>query len=261
VGGAQRSNRARRQTGGNAVAAARAGGPDNTKIILGVVAVVLIAAAVIGGVIYTNSQKNATKDKAITVATVQLDVPTKRDGGVVEVGKPDAKATLDVYEDFLCPACAQFESRFGPAVDAKVADGSLKVRFHMLNMLNNRSDPAGYSTDSANAALLAADEGKFLVFHKSLFGDQPAEGARGWTKDQLIELGKGVGITSSAFVDGVRSGKFDSLVTTEFQKARTDEALQQDFGGGQKGFGTPTLASGGKAIDTADPNWLTALTG
>ncbi|MGH3859947.1 DsbA family protein [Actinokineospora sp.] len=266
MGGAERSARKRKQqgsapaAGAKAVAAARSGGGDRSKIILAVVAVLVIAGAVIGGVIYTNNQKNATKDKAIAVQTVRLDVPVKRDGGVVEVGKDGAKATLDIYEDFLCPACAVFEEGFGPKIEEKVKDGTLKVRFHMLNLLNNRSDPEGYSTDSANAGLLAADEGKFLSFHKSLFKDQPAEGARGWTKDQLIELGKAVGVTSQAFVDGVRSGKYDSLVTEEYQKARSDEALQQEFNG-QKGFGTPTMASGGKAIDTEDPNWLTKLTG
>ncbi|CRK61945.1 putative membrane protein [Alloactinosynnema sp. L-07] len=263
MGGAERSARKRKQTtpAKSAVAAARAVGPDRSKIILGVVAVVLIAAAVIGGVIYTNSQKNATQGQAIKVVTVSVDAPVKRDGGVVEVGKDTAKVTLDVYEDFLCPACAVFEGQVASALEGKIADGTLKVRFHLVNLLNNKSDPAGYSTDSANAALLAADEGKFLSFHKSLFEDQPAEGARGWTKDQLIELGKATGVTSSAFVDGVRSGKYDSLVSEEYQKARSDEGLQQDFGGGQKGFGTPTLATGGKAIDTSDPNWLDKLTG
>ncbi|WP_436494247.1 thioredoxin domain-containing protein [Actinokineospora sp. HUAS TT18] len=261
MGGAERSARKRKQTAPSTVAAARAVGPDRSKIILGVVAVVLIAGAVIGGVIYTNNQKNATQDKSIKVATVSIDAPVKRDGGVIEVGKDIAKATLDVYEDFLCPICAQFEHQFAPAIEGKIADGTLKVRYHVVNLLNNRSDPEGYSTDSANAALLAADEGKFLSFHKSLFEDQPAEGARGWTKDQLIELGKAVGLTSPAFADGVRSGKYDSLVSSEYQKARTDPALQQDFGNGQKGFGTPTLATGGKPIDTSDPNWLDKLTG
>jgi len=259
VGGAQRSARKRKQATPSPVAAARAVGPDRSKIILGVVAVVLIAGAVIGGVIYTNNQKNATQDKSVRVATVAVDAPVKRDGGVVEVGKDSAKATLDVYEDFLCPICADFERANSSAIEGKIADGDLKVRFHLVNLLNNRSDPEGYSTDSANAALLAADEGKFLSFHKSLFEDQPAEGARGWTKDQLIELGKSVGITSQAFADGVRSGKYDSLVSAEYQKARSDEALQQDFNG-RKGFGTPTLATGGKPIDTTNPNWLDDLT-
>ncbi|RLK54198.1 DsbA family protein [Actinokineospora cianjurensis] len=285
MGGAQRSARKRRQNqtagGGVAtstgsrgaaaaksgpagrkaspVAAARRSGGNRNPIIIGAVVVVVIAAAVIGGVIYTNSQKSATEGAAIAPKSVSVSVPVTRDGAVVVVGKADAKATVDVYEDFLCPACRSFEDTYAGQIEGKLTDGTLKVRFHMLNMLNDRSDPAGYSTDSANAALLAADEGKFLAFHKSLFANQPAEGARGWTKEQLITLGSALGLTSQSFTDGVRSGKYDQQITDAFNQVRNTDYLQQEYNG-QKAFGTPTLAANNKVIDTTDPNWLTALT-
>ncbi|WP_285612185.1 DsbA family protein [Actinokineospora globicatena] len=278
MGGAERSARKRRQnqTGGSPkgatsvksapagrkaspVAAARQSGGSRNAIVIGVVVVVIIAAAVIGGVIYTNSKKDATADATIAPKSVSLSVPVTRDGAVVVVGKTDAKATIDVYEDFLCPACRSFEDTYAAQIETKLADGSLKVRFHMLNMLNDRSDPAGYSTDSANAALLAADEGKFLAFHKSLFANQPEEGARGWTKDQLITLGTSLGLTSQSFTDGVRTGKYDQQITDAFNQVRATDYLQQDYNG-QKAFGTPTLAANNKIIDTSDANWLNNLT-
>ncbi|SDD89235.1 DsbA family protein [Actinokineospora iranica] len=266
MGGAERNARKRRQgqTGAtpaarNAVAAARGAKTDRNKIIIGVLVVLVIAGAVIGGVVYTNNKKNATVGQTIPVHQVSLAVPVVREDAAVVVGKDTAKVTVDVYEDFLCPVCASFEDRYGPQLDQQLEAGTVKVRYHLVNMLATRSDPEGYSTDSANAALLAADEGKFLAFHKSLFAEQPEEGARGWTKDQLVDLGRAVGATSPAFADGVRTGKYDQLITEAYQKASTTDYLLQDLGDGRKAFGTPTIAANGTALDISDPKWLDNL--
>ncbi|OLR89657.1 DsbA family protein [Actinokineospora bangkokensis] len=255
--GGQARGPAQRSSGAKAVAAARgSGGADRTRLILGVVAVVVVAAAVIGGVLWTNSKKNATQDSAIPVAQVANDLPNTRDGATVLVGKDTAGVTIDIYEDFLCPICGQFEQTNSAALEQKLEAGTIKVRYHLVNLLNERSDPAGYSTDAANAALLAADEGKFVQFHKSLYDTQPTEGGRGWDKQQLIDLGKAMGLTSQAFADGITAGKYDSAVTAEYDKARTTDALLQEAGDGQKAFGTPTVAVNGRPVSTAQANWI-----
>ena len=283
MGGAERNARKKRQaqqagsgsggsqarkTGGGskAVAAARTAN-DRKKIVIGVVAVVVVAAAVIGGVLVYNSQKNATEGKDIAAAPsisqqaddVAANLPVKRDGGVVTVGETSAKVTLDVYEDFLCPACRSFEETYAGDIEQHVADGTVQVRYHMLPMLNERSDPPGYSMDSANAGLCAADAGKFPQFHKSLFADQPEEGSRGWDRQQLAKLGTDLGITDAGFTECVTSGKFDADVQANFDEVKKATYLQQEFPDGSKGFGTPTLAVGEKVVDTSKSNWLDQL--
>jgi protein-disulfide isomerase len=266
VSGAERSARKRRQeiAAKRAVAAARMAKGDRNKIIIGVVVVVVIAAAVITGVLVTNSQKNKTATATIAAKSISMpaDTPIKRDGATVLVGKDSAKVTLDVYEDFLCPVCGNFESTYAAQMQDRVNDGSLRVRYHLVNLLKDRSDPPGYSTDAANAALCVADDSsnKFMNFHASLYGSQPEEGARGYDKGQLTKLGQDVGVTSSSFSSCVSSGTYDKAVADEYQKASTTPYLQQDVGG-QKGFGTPTLAVGQTTIDWQDPNWLTKLMG
>jgi len=269
VGGAERNARKKRQAQtrgpGNAVAAARRADTDRRKLYIGAAVVVVILAAVVGGVLISNSQKNTTEGKDIQAApsssqqTAMADVRVTRDGGVVVVGQPDAKVKLDVYEDFLCPICGHFEQTYGKTIEDHVVKGSVQVRYHMLPMLNNRSDPPGYSMDSANAGLCAADAGKFPAFHQSLYNDQPEEGSRGWDDQQLAKLGQNVGITSKDFTSCVTSGKYDSLAQAELDKATSAPYLVQDFGNGQKGFGTPTLAVGQKVVDTAKSNWLDTL--
>ena len=114
---------------------------------------------------------------------------------------------------------------------------------------------------SANAALAAADAGKFLQFHDALFANQPQEGKRGYDKAQLIELGKNVGITDSAFAQTVNAGTYDQQLNSAFQQISDDPKLQQDFGGGQRGFGTPTVTANGSIVSWQDPDWLKKVIG
>ncbi|OLF14838.1 DsbA family protein [Actinophytocola xanthii] len=262
MGGAERNARKKRQaqTTGRRASAPVSRGPsvDRKTVIIGVVVVVLLAGAVLGGIIYTNSQKNETEGQSIQTAAPQATYSARRDGAVVVVGEDSAEVTLDVYEDFLCPACRSFEDSYHEDIEKYVADGTVRVRYHMLPMLNDRSDPPGYSMDSANAGLCAADAGKFPEFHLSLYQAQPAEGSRGWDNQQLVELGKDLGITSSTFKSCVDGDEYDDLIQTHFDEVRETSYLQQDFNG-QRGFGTPTIAVGEKVVEPSGPNWLDEL--
>lgn len=247
------------------MAQARGASGDKRKWIIGIGAVVVVAALVIGGVIWTISERDKTEGQIIdpgkTTSALAGNVTQKRDGVVVTVGKAGAKASIDVYADFLCPICGVFEKQYKGQIEQAINDGKLQVRYHMVPLLNQRSSPPGYSLDSANAALAAADAGKFLQFHDALFASQPEEGKRGYDKAQLIELGKNVGITDPAFAQTVNAGTYEQQLNTAFQQIENDPKLAQDFGGGQTGFGTPTVTANGSIVSWQDPNWLTKVTG
>ncbi|MFK0251944.1 DsbA family protein [Amycolatopsis azurea] len=264
MGGAERNARKRKQqqTAARSVAQARGvAGGDKKKVVAITVAVVVLAALVIGGVIWTTSSKDSTEGKVIGAQTGTWGpgVVEKRDGAVVTAGKPEAKKTVDVYADFLCPICKQFEESFKDKLHEQVNNGTLAIRYHMLPMLNQRSDPPGYSLDSANAALAAADAGKFLAFHDALFKDQPQEGGRGFDKGQLIKLGQDVGITDPAFATAINTGVYEQQIQDAYKKISTDPSLQQDFGNGP-GFGTPTVAVNGQVVKL-NPDWVEKAVG
>ena len=61
------------------------------------------------------------------------------------------------FGDLVCPACRQFEQNYGNRLHEELEDGSIRVHYHLLNLLDDRSDPPGYSLLAANAALAAAD--------------------------------------------------------------------------------------------------------
>lgn len=257
MGGAERSARKKKQAA-RAVTQARKSGGDRGKVIAGVAVVALLAVAVIGFVIFQSRDSGGTTtDGAIPAASADkiITAPSARDGNVVVVGKDTATVTIDVYEDFLCPACGQFEQIYGKDLKTAVEDGKLKIRYNILPMLDRLSKPTGYSSLSANAGLCAADNGKFNEFHAALYSKQPEEGGPGYTKDQLVKLGKDLGITAPAFETCVQNDTYKAQLTDLMSKTSANDALKNDGG-----FGTPTVAHDGKRVDmAANDNWLADL--
>ncbi|PSL51426.1 protein-disulfide isomerase [Saccharothrix carnea] len=250
MGGAERNARKKKQQqrATKAVVAARGASGDRTKIIIGIVVVVVLAAAVIGGVVL--SSKSDTDDSLANVPEVAgVSAPIVREGGAVVVGKDGAKVTIDLYEDFLCPACGAFKKAYGDQIKQEIEAGDLKVRYHALPFLNRLSDPEGYSRDSANAALCAADEGKFWEYHETLFLRQPEEGGPGYTKEELVKLGTDLGITGDAFKQCVDSGAHEKDAQAELDAVRATGKFK----------GTPTVMKDGEVVEWDDQDWLTNL--
>ena len=59
--------------------------------------------------------------------------------------------TLDIYEDFQCPACGQVEQALGSTIKKMADAGEVKVIYHMQNFLdanlnNDSSTRAGISS-------------------------------------------------------------------------------------------------------------------
>jgi protein-disulfide isomerase len=261
----ERNKRDRKQAAGaRAVAAARGKRRDGTWVIVAVVVVVVLGAAVIGGVLlqrYRSDQAVQTVVPALTVpGSDQYPVAFDNNSATVLVGKPTAKNTVDLYEDFLCPICGQFEAAHFTNIEKQLEAGTIKVRYHLLNLLDNNSNPPGYSMMAANTALAVAtaDPGKFIAFHYSLYQKQPEEGGAGWTQQQLTSLANRLGVSGPAFDAVVNNRTYDNQINTNLTRAETDRSLQQQTSGGS-GFGTPTVLANGKTVNWQNPTWLDDL--
>ncbi|AOS61860.1 protein-disulfide isomerase [Actinoalloteichus hymeniacidonis] len=255
MGGAERSARKIRQQQTQAAAAKALksdGGGKKNPVLIGVVVIVVIAIAVIGGVLLTQDREE--EQAADTIPVVEHgDHPVTREAGAVLVGQEDAGVVIDLYEDFLCPGCAQFEEIYADQIDSALADGSIQVRYHMLPMLNDSDAAPGYSMRAANATLCAADEDQFVNYHASLFAAQPGSGSTVWNDDQLIALGEELGIDSPEFPVCVRNGENASQVTEELVTADATEHLQNEEG---RFAGTPLISVDGERFDFRDSEWL-----
>jgi protein-disulfide isomerase len=98
------------------------------------------------------------------------------DGGVV-VGDESAPVTVDLWIDFQCPFCRDFESTTGQTLDDLVSDGSARLVYHPLSFLGEESKRA------ANAFGCSVDAGRPVEYQRTLFENQPPERTGGFTND------------------------------------------------------------------------------
>lgn len=138
------------------------------------------------------------------------------DGGSadpVAVGKRSAPATLAIYEDFRCPACAQFERTFRDTIQELTEEGTLRTDYHLVTIIDTNMRGEG-SARAANAAACARDEGRFSDYHDVLFDNQPPETEDAFADtDHLIELaGEVEGLDNPDFRSCVEGGDHDRWV-------------------------------------------------
>lgn len=140
---------------------------------------------------------------------------------------------IDIYEDFQCPICKQFEGLNSNYITSLVADKKATVKYHVLSFLGPESVRA------ANASACANDVDKFEAFHNALYANQPAtENSGEWSNDRLIAIAASVGIKSASFNSCVKDMKYQGYVE------------KVALAGSKAGVNsTPTVFVGGKEID------------
>lgn len=209
------------------VVTARSG--PSTAMIIGIVVVVLFAAAVGFGVY--RSQQAASGPGAVPPNATAEGVP---------VGQPSAKATIDIYLDFQCPVCRQYEQQSGATIDQMVASGQAKVIYHPIAILD-RYSTTQYSSRASAASGCAAAAGVFPAYLKLLYANQPEENGDGLPAAQLVSLGQQAGATGPDFA---------GCVTDTTYKAWTASLTDQSSKAGVNG--TPTVMVNGATIDSTD---------
>jgi protein-disulfide isomerase len=157
-------------------------------------------------------------------------LPTRMapDGVAIEVGNANAPKTVMVYEDFQCPYCARFERVNGPELATRAAAGSIKVRYVIASLLDNKLGGKS-SARAANAARASVEVGGFPAYHRWLFDHQPAEGSDEFTTEFLLSAAGSIpALNSPAFADAVHTASYrqwviaSQLAYTSAQQAHPD---------------------------------------
>jgi protein-disulfide isomerase len=186
-------------------------------LIVGAAVIVALLVAIVVTVV-----KSANTPKAQPISTSgPMVTPTgaTSDGALVS-GKADARVTLDVYLDYMCPFCGRFERADGEEIARLVADGTVRLKLHPLSFLDRNSNGSQYSTRAANAVTTAADRAPqtLLAFNNILFSHQPAEGTGGLTDNEIASLAREAGVPQPV-VDAFGDHTFVPWVAASTQKA------------------------------------------
>lgn len=221
-------------------------GPSRAVIAAIVAVVVLIVA---GGAFFVsqsqqtdvNAANGSLPKGAIAGGKGILPYP-----GVAKAGVP----TVDIYEDFQCPICNEFEKANGSQVMAMAKAGKIKLTYHVLSFLDDNFNNDG-SLIAANGSFCAADAGKFEQYHTANFAGQPSQEGVGYTQAQIKGFGAKAGITGSAlntFNSCVSSKKYDKYV-----QATQTAASKNNVNG------TPTFVFNGKQLANTGSEYQTLL--
>lgn len=230
-------------------AAQKSQGSGANKIVVATVVVVVAIIAVVGGVVWSQNQKEAATGTSTAVpAGTEMGKGYPAFAGVTAApGAP----TVDLYEDFQCPICSQFEAALGPTFQGLAQEGKLKLNYHVLNFLDDKTG-AENSTPAANGAFCAAADGKFQEFHNAIFTSQVAEG-QDVTDAELGAWAAAAGITGDALTTWkkcVADGTYTKYVTSVNEAAFKIPSFS----------GTPTVMINGEAVELntiASPELLT----
>jgi protein-disulfide isomerase len=201
------------------------------RISPGIIVVIVLVLALAGGVgwqYYRGHSKVEVNSNGQVEPAVITGPGTSGKG--VTVGKAGAKAHIDIYLDFRCPHCAEFEESTGATVDKLVQDGTATLTYWPLTFVNPDASPR-----LANAFAAAAANGKALSYADEMYGDF----SKSWTTDQLLDLGKQLGIGDAKFQQAVQDNTYGGWLES-VSNAADDRGVT----------GTPTVYVNDKQLET-----------
>jgi protein-disulfide isomerase len=215
----------------NKPGASERGGLRSFYLVLALVAVVGIAAlgyAVAGrggGAVLEPVPVEGLNDPRTLVA--------KAEG--IAMGDPSAPAKLLIFNDFQCPACANFAAQITPFLKAELVDaGKLQIVYHDFPLVNVHP----HAFIAARAARCAGEQGKYWEYYSVLFGQQGRWSARPRAPlSDFEDYAAQVGVDRDAFGACLRSERYADVVTANMQ-------LGQQLGVD----GTPALILNGRRI-------------
>nr|WP_238354719.1 thioredoxin domain-containing protein [Kribbella sandramycini] len=174
------------------------------RVSPGLIVVVVLVLALLGGVGVQYWRANSKVEVSANGRPEPAVITGPGEAGKgVTVGKAGAKAQLEIYLDFRCPHCAEFEESTGGVVDKLVQDGTATLTYWPLAFVNPDASPR-----LANAFAAAAANGKALSYADEMYNDF----SKSWTTDQLLELGKQLGVGDAKFQEAVRQNTYGGWV-------------------------------------------------
>lgn len=199
-------------------------------LLIGLVVAVVIA-VVAGGVVYSLNRAEPSRYAGelapVTVDPAQVTATMAKPGVTTPV--------LDVYEDFQCPICKEFEHTSSGVIKEFAAQGKIKVVYHLLAFVN----PEGSLRAAAASMCVPGDS--WMRFHDAVFTKQPDE-RTALTVGDLKGFAGDAGITDSSVLSCMDSQQHAATV-----RQRTDATFKDG-----KVNGTPALFLDGRALSTGE---------
>ncbi len=157
------------------------------------------------------------------------------------LGNKDAKNTFIIYEDFQCPACANF-APIVKQVPSNLKDTKVVFRHYPLLELHRNAPVAAFAAEAAGA------QGKFWEMADQLYTRQSEWNQLDNPTDKFVELAKAAGVSN---ID-----QFKNDLATKKYKPVVQKDLVEGMSLGVRG--TPTVYFNNQQLQLGDINTLKA---
>lgn len=177
-------------------------------VLIGVFAVVLIQ----------QSQQASTSSSVTPPNATQAQDAITVNPGRAQQGAP----VVELFFDYQCPACMQFESAYGTALVGLAEAGEIELRYRTMTFLDNNLN--NDSSLRAGVAAACSDvAGVYPAFHDQVFANMPTGEGSGYSDELLRDTIPGtVGITGDALT--TFQSCFDGQATKAFVNGTNEKA-------------------------------------
>jgi protein-disulfide isomerase len=213
----------------------------SNMLLIGSTVAIVAVMAIIAGVWFVTRPAPFSEAPIPPGLVTPSDIPSNS----TTLGQANAPVTIDLWGDFRCTFCFNFTAVQEPQlVQNYVRTGKAKLVWHDFTVVDSLQPGVTESRDAANAALCAADQGKFWTMHDWLYANQSADESPGaFTQDRLLTIGKSAGLDTAKYNPCVQQGSHLSAIQAEQTSKSADIK------------GTPAIVVNGKQVQgPVDPN-------
>ena len=177
--------------------------------------IVLIAAVTIGALLVAfaviGSQRQAVEN------IIQITpVPRPLANGPA-LGDPNAPVTIDVFEDFQCPACTGYSEQVEPLIiSTYVETGQVYYVFRHFPFIDDGA-ASKESDQAASAAMCAGEQGRFWDYHDVLFANWNGENVGSFSDPRLVAFAESLSLDMGAFRECFDAGRYMDQVNADYQ--------------------------------------------
>lgn len=196
---------------------------------------------------------------------VAVETPALEPGAspVVSDKNPEGVAAIDIFVDYSCPHCGDFEEVYADQFRAWLEEGTVTVEYHPISFLDPQTAGQRYSTRAANVAACVADiePDSFFDVNDQLLANQPSRSEKKTYSDgDLIGFAEAAGVTNISEVS--------SCIKDERFAGWVEEATVRAMGSGPVPVrdseipivtSTPTVLVNGKLYQGRSPAELAAF--
>ena len=168
--------------------------------------------AIILVIVVASLQKKSVEN---IIAITPASLP---DANGLTVGDPNAPVTVDVFEDFQCPACQFFTESIEPLImQHLVTPGKAKYTFHNYPFIDGPgATSSGESDQAANASMCANEQGKFWDMHTIIFANWNGENQGSLSNRRLEAMAESIGLDMSSFNNCFDANKYQEEIQADF---------------------------------------------